>query len=230
VTINAVVFDLDGTIATFNLDFKTLRAEVRSYLLNMGVPSSVLATNENIFEMLQKTELFLNNKGKTAAVEEIRFGAMGIAEKFELEAASQTSLLPGVIETIKALKEMGLKIGLCTINGRKSTELILTRFKVAKYFDAVAPREKTVQIKPSPEHCQAALQELNVSSSETVVVGDSVADMKGAKELKAIAVGLPTGVSTKEQLIREGANYIITSIIDLPSLIEQINKLQNASA
>ncbi len=229
-TINAVIFDLDGTIATFNLDYKTLRAEVRGYLLNMGVPSSVLAINESIFEMLKKTELFMNHAGKTAVVEEIRVEVMGITEKFELEAASQTSLLPGAIETLKTLKKMGLKIGLCTLSSRKSTEFILNRFKVAEYFDAITPRENTSQVKPNPEHCQTSLGALKVTSTEAIFVGDSVIDIKGAKDLKVIAVGLSTGVSTKDQLVQEGANYIITSIIDLPNLVESINKGQNVSA
>jgi len=49
-------------------------------------------------------------------------------------------------------------------------------------------------------------------------------DMQSAIALKAIAVGLPTGVSTTEQLMSSGANYLITSITDLPLLIEKINK------
>jgi len=48
--------------------------------------------------------------------------------------------------------------------------------------------------------------------------------MQSAKELKAIAVGLPTGLSTMEQLMNNGANYIITSLTDLPVLIKKINE------
>ena len=54
--IEAVIFDLDGTLAHFNLDYKTLRADVRSHLIRAGVPTSVLNVNENIFEMLKKAE------------------------------------------------------------------------------------------------------------------------------------------------------------------------------
>ncbi len=170
------------------------------------------------------------NAGKTSAVDEIRVGVMGIAEKYELEAASHTSLLPGAVETLKTLRKMGLKIALCTINSRKSTEFILNRFKIAEYFDSITSRENTSHVKPNPEHCQTSLEELKVTSAEAMVVGDSVADMKGARDLKVIAVGLSTGVSTRDQLIQEGANYIITSIIDLPNLVESINKVTNASA
>jgi phosphoglycolate phosphatase len=225
--VKAVIFDLDGTIATFNLDFKTLRAEVRGYLLKSGVPASVLAVNESIFEMLKKAEIFMKNQGKPAsATEGIRREALAIAEKFELEAAMGASLLPGAVDTVKALRRMNLKIGLCTINSEKSMDYILKRFNVAEFFDAAVPREKVNYIKPHPEHLEAVLKALGTTAAETVVVGDSITDMQGAKELKAIAVGLPTGVSTTKQLINHGANYIITSITDLPVLIERINKTQ----
>ncbi len=55
--VEAVIFDLDGTIADFNLDFKTLRAEVRSYLIRSGVPTSVLTVNESTYEMLKKANM-----------------------------------------------------------------------------------------------------------------------------------------------------------------------------
>jgi HAD superfamily hydrolase (TIGR01509 family) len=225
--VKAVVFDLDGTIATFNLDFKTLRSEVRGYLMKSGVPASVLNINENIFEMLKKTEIFMKNQGKPAELlEKIRRGALSIAEKHEMEAAMHTSLLPGAADTLQAIKRKGMKIGLCTVNGQKSMDYILKRFNIAEYFGAAIPREKVNYIKPNPEHLEVVLKALGVTPAETVVVGDSVIDVKAAKELKAIAVGLPTGVSTTEQLIHSGANYIITSITDLPILIEGINKVQ----
>ena len=53
--------------------------------------------------------------------------------------------------------------------------------------------------------------------------------MKGAKEIKAIAVGLTNGASTEKQLQTSGANYIITSITDVLVLLEQINKAQNTA-
>jgi HAD superfamily hydrolase (TIGR01509 family) len=223
----AVIFDLDGTLASFNLDYKTVRAEVKGYLVKMGVPASILSVNESIFEMLRITEIFVKNSGKPAKfLEEIHSEALAMAEKYELEAAKRTSLLPGAVETLKALRRMNLKIGLCTINSEKSMNYILKRFEIADFFDITVPRNKVKYFKPHPEHLEAALKALGASAKDTVVIGDSSVDMQSAKELKAIAVGLPTGVSTMEQLMSNGANYIITSITDLPLLIEKINKAQ----
>jgi len=227
--IKAVVFDLDGTLASFNVDYKAVRAEVRSFLIKRGLPASVLSTNESIFEMLKKTEIFMKNNGKSEkTIEELREKALKIAEKYELEAAKNTGLLSGVPETLKALKKMGLKIGLCTINSQKSTSYIVERFGIVDFFDAIIPRDKVKYVKPNTEHLEATLKVLGVNPDETVVVGDSTIDIKCAKELKTIAVGLPTGLASTEQLINSGTNYLITSITDLPTLMEYINKVSAA--
>ena len=148
--VEAVIFDLDGTLAHFNLDFKTLRAEVRSYLMRMGVPASVLNVNESIFEMLKKAEIFVKNSGKPAeAFEEVRNQALAIAEKYEMEAASTTSLMPGANETLKELKRMKLKMGLCTTSSEKAANYILQRFKIEDFFQVVVPRNKVKYVKPS---------------------------------------------------------------------------------
>ncbi|MEM3459061.1 MAG: HAD family hydrolase [Candidatus Bathyarchaeia archaeon] len=223
--IKAVIFDLDGTLASFNVDYRVVRAEVRSFLVNKGLPASVLSINESIFEMLKKAEIFLKNNNKPEKVfTEIRKKALEIAEKYELEAAKTTSLLSGVLETLKSLKKMGLKLGVCTINSKKSTDYILKRFKIAEFFDAITPRDNVKYVKPNVEHLEATLKALEANPEETMVVGDGVSDMKCAKEVKAIAVGLPTGVSSPKELISSGANYFVTSITDLPTLIEYINK------
>lgn len=223
--IEAVIFDLDGTLVHFNLDYKALRAEVRSYLMRVGVPASVLDVKETIFEMLKKTEIFFKNSDKTAlAFEATRMESLAIAEKYEMEAAATTGLQPGAVEALKALKAVGLKLGLCTTSGEKATMYILKRFKIDEYFDVVVPRDKVKYVKPSTEQFELALEALGVKAQATVIVGDSVVDMQSAKELKSIAVGVPTGMSTVEQLKGRSANYIVTSLTDLPILVKELNK------
>jgi HAD superfamily hydrolase (TIGR01509 family) len=154
-----------------------------------------------------------------------------MTEMYELEAAGSTSLLPGVVDTLKALRAMGLRIGLCTINSEKSVNRILERFGIATLFDVTISRNQVKHVKPDPEHLQAALKVLGASPEKTVVVGDSRVDMQSAKGLGAVAVGLPTGVSTIEQLMDGGADYVVTTMADLPLLMERLRKadVENAS-
>ncbi len=223
-TIRAVVFDLDGTLTDFNIDYRTVRADARSFLIKKGLPASILSTNESIFEMLKKAEIFLKNNGKSSAAKEISNTVLAIAERYELEAAKETDLLPGVPETLKTLKKKGLKMGLFTINSEKSTNYILKRFRIASFFDAVIPRDKVKYVKPNVEHLETVLKILEAEPDEAIVVGDGSNDMRCAHELNAVAVGLSTGFSSLKDLIAYGANYIITSLTDLPTLIEEVDK------
>ncbi len=223
--IEAVIFDLDGTLAHFNLDYKALRSEVRTYLISIHVPVSVLDVNENIFEMLKKAEIFIKNSSKSSeAFDEVRTRALSIAEKYEMEAATTTSLLTGVVETLKELKKMNIKIGLCTTSSEKASNYILQRFKIDGFFKAVISREKVKYVKPHTEQFEVALKALGIHAKAALIVGDSIVDMQSAKEIKAIAVGLTTGFSTTEQLMGNGANFIVTTLTDLPTLIKEINK------
>jgi len=119
---------------------------------------------------------------------------------------------------------MELKIGLCTTSSESASNYILQRFKIAEFFQVVIPRDKVKRVKPDTEQFELALKTLAVKPKNAVIVGDSTADMQSAKELKTIAVGIPTGISTEKQLVDNGANYIVTSLIDLPVLIKKIEK------
>jgi HAD superfamily hydrolase (TIGR01509 family) len=218
--IEAVLFDLDGTLSAFNLEYKALRGEVREYLLRAGVPASVLKTNESMFDMLSKSEIYFKNNNKPFS--ETRAGCIAIAEKYEMEAAAATSLQPGAVETLKELNKMKLKVGLCTTSSETAANYILNRFKIAEYFKVVVSRDKVQRVKPDTEQCELALKALGAKPADTVLVGDSVADMQSAKELKAVAVGIPTGITEEKQLTAAGANYIITALSDLPVLIKKL--------
>ncbi|UCF59413.1 MAG: hypothetical protein JSV15_03105 [Candidatus Bathyarchaeota archaeon] len=60
--IKAVIFDLDGTIVDFNLNYKAVRAEVIQFLTKQGFPRSIFSMNESVFEMLKKMEIYKKNE------------------------------------------------------------------------------------------------------------------------------------------------------------------------
>lgn len=222
--ISAVVFDLDGTLAEFNLDVKAVRAEVMQFLIKQGLPPSVLSIRESIFEMLKKTKIYMKNAGKgDAEFDSVHKSALSIARKHELEAARETSLLPGVLETVRALKKRNLKLAVFTINCRDSAEHILSNLGLKRFFDAIVPREDVSRVKPDPAHLDATLKALGVAAEETVVVGDSVADIVSAKALNVKAVGLASDDEAAGKLTSAGAAYVIKSIADLTSLVRGLS-------
>lgn len=221
--INSVVFDLDGTLAEFNLEVKTVRAEVRQFLIKRGLPPSILPPNESIFRMLEKTRVFMKNSDKTEEEYKIvREDVLSITRKYELKAARTTSILPGVLETIKELKGRDLKLAVFTINGKDSANYILKRLNLMRFFNTVISREEVSTVKPDPMHLEVTLKALGVNSRQAVVVGDSVVDMKSAKTLNVKAVGIASNDKLARELRLAGATHVIRSITELVSLIPKL--------
>jgi len=224
--IKAVIFDLDGTLVTFNLDYKTLRAEVLQFLAKRGFPRSIFSMRESFFRTLEKAEIYMKNNGvKEKDFQQIRKSVFSIANRYEMEAARETSLVSGVLETLKALRRKGLRIALFTANDEKPTDYVLRRFRLKPFFDAVVTRQSVKNIKPNPAHLEAALKALEVKPEEAVVVGDSIYDMKCAQGLGVTAIGITTRTSSKE-LTQAGATHVTSSFTELPNIIEQFGETQ----
>lgn len=222
--VKAVIFDLDGTIVDFKLDYKASRAEILQLLREEGFPQSIFSVNDNLFEILSKAEIFLKNHHKEKQVEKIKQSIFSITEKYEMEAARKTNLIPGSLETLKALRNMNLKLALFTVNGKNLVNHVLRTFNLKQHFDAVITRDDVQMVKPNPVHLKTALKALKVKPREALVVGDSTWDMKSARALKVFAVGTTTGIASPQELTIAGAQCLISSPTDVLPLIEQLNR------
>ena len=223
--IKAVIFDLDGTLKEFNLDIRGCRTKIIKLLAQRGFSRSLFSLNESAFDMLKKVKKSpITEDGKKWDFAKIKDMIFSVVEEFELEAARTAKIFEDIPETLKALRDMKLKIALCTISSEKTTNYILNRFHLEQFFDAVVTRESVFEVKPHPTHLEAALDALKVRSQEAVLVGDSVKDIECAVQLNVLAVGVTTGLSSLEDLTRSGAHYIASSVTDIPILVEQLNR------
>ena len=223
--IRALVFDLDGTIVQFSIDYMAVRAEAIQALRELGIPPSLLSMNEPIFDGMKRAELYLKNNGESQErIEQVRRTVYSIADKHEMNAAKLTSLTPGALDALRALKEDGLKLGIFTLNGRLSVDYVLNRLQLKQFFDSIITRDEAPALKPDPAHLNAVLKELRVRPEETAVVGDTVRDMKSARALGALAIGITTGLADEKALRRAGAEHIIDALTELPQLIRCLNQ------
>jgi phosphoglycolate phosphatase len=222
--IKAVIFDLDGTLKEFNLDTKACRTKIINLLTQQGFSHSLFSLNESAFDMLKKVEKSLATDGRESQFTKVREMVFSVVEEFELEAARTAKIFEDTAETLKALRDMKLKIALCTISSEKTTRYVLERFRLEQFFDAVVTRESVSEVKPHPKHLEAALDALKVGSQDAVLVGDSVKDIACAVQLNVLAVGVTTGLSSLEELTCSGAHYVASSVTDIPILVEQLNR------
>lgn len=223
VPIKAVIFDLDGTITKFTLDYLPLRAEVRKMMREAGVPNDIVSPDDHIFNVLEKVQYHFQRQGRPEIFRELRRSIEEIFVKYEREAARKTELLPNVMQTLRSLRDMELKIGLFTVDGIEETMFVLNKFKIIEFFDAIVTRERAPKVKPNALHLKVTLDRIGVNPGEAIVVGDHVIDILPCKELGAIGIGVTTGVRTREQLMAAGAMRVIDSLGELVDVIRSLN-------
>ncbi len=117
---------------------------------------------------------------------------------------------PGVVETLKTLKEHNIRIGVVTNMLAIVQAEKLRRLGVDRYVDFMVTSEEAGRDKPHPSPFLLALQKGDHTPEETVMVGDDESkDIEGAKML---------GITTV--LLGEGeADYVISDFRELVHIV-----------
>ncbi len=190
--IKAVLFDLDGTLINSRIDFRQMKDALIKYLEAAGVKLGLLSNAMLNYEIMEKSTKYLQQKGYSKdRIREILGQASKIMDQFELESLEEVSLIEGVSETLEALKNKRLKLGIMTRSCREYTEKVLSKFGLLKYFDAIVARDDIEKPKPNAEHALHLLSLLGVSAHEAICIGDHWSDAECAQRagVKFIIIG-----------------------------------------
>ena len=210
--------DIDGTITTFNLDFMDARRQALKEIDRLNLRTPDMTDQISLYMILGK----LKGTATAETYRELRRKVYSILEGMEHRAAAEVTLYPGAINTLQKLRGSSVKIGLVTNNGRKGTDLTLKRHNLHTFFDAVVTRDDCENMKPAPDPVLKALDEMHVSRSEAILVGDGVMDIMAAKAAGIPSVAVSTGPFTSGRLLEAGPDFLLGSINDLPTLIETL--------
>jgi HAD superfamily hydrolase (TIGR01549 family) len=99
----------------------------------------------------------------------------------EVRVADQSVLRTGVRELLKELRAAGIKTALVTNNATSSAKTVLAKHHVN--FDLVLSRDDA-PMKPEPDMLLLALERLQTSPSDAIMVGDTRPDLGAARNAK----------------------------------------------
>ena len=140
----------------------------------------------------------------------------------EGDTSSEESLkaITDIRTLFKILKAHNVKIAISTSDSREGTMLTLKELRLEKYVDhVVCGDDPNIIPKPSPYSALTICRELGVSPSDTVMVGDTAADVGMAKAANlGWNVGVLSGVGNSSDLLPE-AEFVIHSVKDILPLI-----------
>lgn len=217
--INAIVFDLDGTLTSFSLRILDAKREFVKRIRGMGIDLGALDEHKPAEIIITYLERFhgIPREYSRRILDEC-------IEPYELEAAEKARLRDGGAQVLEKLRSAGYKLGLASNNSRKCIEMILVKLGIHGFFDVIVSRDDAVRMKPHEEVVIKAIKRLNVLPRETVYVGDSAVDMIAGKRAGAHVVGITGGADSRERLLENGADFIIDKLDDLIGVLEVIEE------
>lgn len=126
------------------------------------------------------------------------------------------SVLPGVMEMIRAAKDAGLKLAIASSSPHSWVDVHAKRLGIFDYFDIVLCKDDVGvgRTKPNPDLYLLALKQLQVQSDAAVVFEDSPNGVKAARRADIFVVAVPNPVTSL--LVIDDANLIVKSLSELP--------------
>lgn len=173
----AVLFDLDGTLVDTAPDLGAAANRMRT---DRGLPALPL---EMLRPVASQGARGLLRVAFHVQPEDPDFAPMR-AEFLEIYAAhlcEQSTLFPGMVETLVALSERGMVWGIVTNKPGFLTLPLLNALKLPVAPGAVVSGDTTAHAKPDPLPVTHALAEMGVSAARSLMIGDDPRDMAAGK-------------------------------------------------
>jgi alpha,alpha-trehalose phosphorylase len=215
---NTVLFDLDGVVVFTDkyhyLAWKRLADEAGwSFDETVNHKLRGVSRLDSLQIVLDHNSIVLQAEKKS----ELADRKNGYYLEF-LKDINESDLYPGVISFIKALKNKGTKIGLCSSS--KNAGFVLEKLNIKELFDVIITGNDITKSKPDPEIFQKAAKELNVHALNCIVFEDAPTGLQAAAAagMKCIGVGQADNLAEAEETI------ISYEEIEIDTLLEACSK------
>ncbi len=134
-------------------------------------------------------------------------------EEYEAHLLDSTVLYPGVREALHGLG--WARKAVITNKPERFSRRILEALGVADCFCAILGGDSTSRRKPDPAPLQMVMAQCGVSPRQTVMVGDSIVDIKAGKAAGAITCGIAGGFRPRAELEAAGSDLIVDDVAGL---------------
>ena len=122
---------------------------------------------------------------------------------------------PGVVKTLKTLKEQGFALTIASSRSRNSLTELTHNMCIADYISYLLGADDVKEAKPKPEPVLKTLTAMHFDASETLVVGDMAVDILMGANAGTKTCGVTWGNGTREELKEAGADFIIDRMEEL---------------
>lgn len=209
----AIVFDLDGTLVD---SAPEIRSALNAAVSAIGLEPFPLSEVQGFVGGGAAVALrrALAARGRDLDDQAFKNVLAAFYEVYAEVSKKGNGLYPGVIETLTALREHGIPLGVCTNKAAPITAIALEALRIRAFFSTVVGARDDIPRKPAPDMLLKALTDLGAAPAAGLVVGDSKSDVGSARAagcpVIAVSYGYPHG-----PVAALGADLVIDRMPDL---------------
>ena len=211
--IRCILFDFDGTLADTEAGivatFKaTLERMGENVLSTEAIKSTIGLPLDRQFEMLARF-----------SPEKVKQATDTYRDIFQTVGIAGITLFDGVKEALTRLRQRGYVLGVVSSRHMLSLLQICDLQGITECFSTIYGVDRVSRPKPAPDTVLLALKELGISPGESLVVGDTVFDLRMGRNAGCRTCGVTYGNQSREQLLNESPDYLVDSILELCDIV-----------
>lgn len=212
-----VLFDFEGTLVDFQWRLAPAEQQLRSAFMALGFGGDDFSSG-NYAAMWNAAVTQWLAQGRLA---ELRAAVYPIYDAWDADALTRWALRPGAHDTLKALIASGVRIGMVSNIGRQALDAALERFDLAGMLSPVISRNEVRFMKPDAEGIRRALTDWRLPAEATLFVGDSLADVRGARAAEVTVAIIKGGEAGEEAFRDHPPDYMVANLVELIDLVSE---------
>ncbi|TKG93789.1 HAD family hydrolase [Puteibacter caeruleilacunae] len=212
----AVIFDLDGTLLDSAED---LADSMNTVLSKYNLPTHSIDTYKSLLGKGLKKFVQESLPEELQQAPDCSKYEEDMYETYNNNCTVKTKPYEGITTMLDLLKAKNIKLAVLSNKADAFTKRMVKKYFSDWDFQEVLGMTNEAHKKPNPVGALQIAKTLNLQSTEILYVGDSGIDMQTANNAEMCAVGVLWGFKSKDELLQNGAKYIIANPVDLIELL-----------
>jgi phosphoglycolate phosphatase len=135
----------------------------------------------------------------------------------------EAEIYPNVEKCLIKLKNENFFIGLASSKPENFCKTVLADFNIIQYFDDIAGATLDGKISSKKDVLEEVfLRNKNLRKEDSLLIGDTVYDVLGAKYAGISCIGVSYGFGNVEEIKKAGAIAVIDDILELIDLLKSL--------